>query len=358
MLTIGSIFSGIGGFELGFVWAGLGPVKWQVECDPYCLKILEARWPEDTKTLKKSESITLNQLTSSAEKHNLEPVDLICGGIPCQDISVAGPMLGLKGKRSGLWFEMFRIVRELRPRYILLECTPDTPKVRWIEQVLCDFASIGYDAEWTTISAKEVGAPHLRKRVFIVAYPEVGTLGTGLRESAQTEKRRGRFSDSSCEENMAHAQGERKRTVSERQGAEGKREADINGCSQRLSDTNSVNEDSGRHGAGPVCGKRLSPSRIRGCKQDVGVVLQSGLEREGLQGTITRAGCRTVESEFCGMADGVSPWLDDPADSGKIPRVATGVKDKNSRLRCLGNAVVPEIPYVIGLWIIEFEKGR
>jgi len=161
VLKIGSLFSGIGGLELGLGWAGLGPVKWQVECDFYCLKILEKHWP-DVKRYEKVED---------CGKHNLEPVDLICGGFPCQDVSVAGKRAGLKkGTRSGLWFEMFRIISEIRPRYALIENVPGLVTCGGLHIILCNLAKIGYDAEWTYLSAKEVGAPHLRERVFILAY--------------------------------------------------------------------------------------------------------------------------------------------------------------------------------------------
>lgn len=161
MLTIGSLFSGIGGLELGLEWAGLGPVKWQVEINDYARKVLEKHWP-DVKRYKDVKEVG---------KHNLEPVELICGGFPCQDISVAGKRAGIKeGTRSGLWFEMCRIIGELRPRYALIENVPGI-YVQGLSIVLSDLAQIGYDAEWTHLSAKEVGAPHLRERVFIVAYP-------------------------------------------------------------------------------------------------------------------------------------------------------------------------------------------
>jgi len=168
MLTIGSLFSGIGGLELGLERAGLGPVKWQVEIDDYAIKVLKKHWP-DVKRYRDVKEVG---------KHNLEPVDLICGGFPCQDVSVAGKRAGIKeGTRSGLWFEMHRIIGELRPRYALIENVPGLVSTGGLESVLCDLAEIGYDAEWMYLSATEVGAPHLRKRIFILAKNAVGDPG-------------------------------------------------------------------------------------------------------------------------------------------------------------------------------------
>lgn len=177
MLTVGSLFSGIGGLELGLEWAGLGPVKWQVEIDPYCRKVLAKHWPDATRY----EDIR------DVGKHNLEPVDLICGGFPCQDISYAGKGLGLSGERSGLWYEYARIVGEMGPRYVVVENVAALLN-RGLPEVLGTLASCGYDAEWDIIPAGGVGFPHLRERVMLVAYP------TSVRRIVQNDKTAGIFS--------------------------------------------------------------------------------------------------------------------------------------------------------------------
>ena len=107
--------------------------------------------------------------------HNLEPVEIICGGFPCQDISQAGKQAGLDGERSSLWWQMRRIVGELRPRYVIVENVPNL-FIRGFDRVLGSLSEIGYDAEWGVISANDVGAPHLRQRLWIVAY----TIGPRL----------------------------------------------------------------------------------------------------------------------------------------------------------------------------------
>src|SRR5512146_2306862 len=112
-LTIGSLFSGIGGLELGLERAGLGPVVWQVEKDAYCRAVLAKHWPDATRY----------EDVKDVGRGNLHNVDLICGGFPCQDVSCAGKRAGISGERSGLWTEFARITGELRPRYVIVENT-------------------------------------------------------------------------------------------------------------------------------------------------------------------------------------------------------------------------------------------
>ena len=155
-----SLFAGIGGLDLGLERAGL-VCRWQVENNPYAVKVLEKHWPN---VKRYGDIITL-------DPRELEWVDLICGGFPCQDISHAGKRAGLGGSRSGLWFEMLRIVRHLRPRYVLVENVAALLG-RGLGAVLGDLASCGYDAEWDCLPAAAFGAPHIRDRVFIVADSE------------------------------------------------------------------------------------------------------------------------------------------------------------------------------------------
>jgi len=110
-MRIGSLFSGIGGLERGLELAGLGHTVWQVELNEYCRAVLAKHWPN----AERFEDV------SSVGKPTLAPVDLICGGFPCQDVSSAGKRAGLAGARSGLWFEYLRIVRELRPQWVVVE---------------------------------------------------------------------------------------------------------------------------------------------------------------------------------------------------------------------------------------------
>lgn len=162
MLKLGSLFSGIGGFELGLERAipNLETV-WQVEQDKFCQKVLKKHWP----------NAVLFDDVKTVGKHNLEPVDILCGGFPCQDISTAGLGKGLKGEKSGLWFEMLRIIGELRPKIIVLENVAAIT-FRGLKTVISGLTENGYGVEWQIISARQFGAPHLRKRWFAVAYPD------------------------------------------------------------------------------------------------------------------------------------------------------------------------------------------
>jgi DNA (cytosine-5)-methyltransferase 1 len=101
-------------------------------------------------------------------KHWKGRVDVVSGGFPCQDISVAGKGLGLAGERSGLWREMFRIICEVEPRFVFVENSPMLT-VRGLGTVLGDLATVGFDARWGVLGAAHVGAPHLRERIWIVA---------------------------------------------------------------------------------------------------------------------------------------------------------------------------------------------
>ncbi len=157
-ITFGSLFAGIGGFDLGFERAGM-VCKWQVEIDDYANRVLAKHWPE----------VHRERDIRETGPHNLERVDVICGGFPCQDISYAGLGAGLDGERSGLFFEAIRLVRELRPRIVVLENVAAL-LTRGLDRVLGTLAEIGFDAEWHCIPAASVGAPHIRDRVFVLAY--------------------------------------------------------------------------------------------------------------------------------------------------------------------------------------------
>lgn len=163
-LTIGSLFAGIGGFDLGLERAGMRSV-WQCEIDPYAVRVLEKHWPD---VLRVRDVRDVRAGTVAA-------VDVICGGFPCQDISKAGAGRGLAGARSGLWSEMLRVVCDLRPRYLVVE-NVSALLGRGLDRVLGDLAACGFDAEWDCLPASALGAPHSRDRIWIVAYPN----GTGL----------------------------------------------------------------------------------------------------------------------------------------------------------------------------------
>ena len=204
MLTFGSLFAGIGGLDLGLERAGL-VCKWQVEINDYANKVLEKHWP----------NVSRFRDVRKCGRDNLESVDLICGGFPCQDVSGAGKRAGLSGERSGLWSEFARILGEFRPRYALVENVSNLlsgENGQWFGTVLADLAAIGFDAEWHCIPAAAIGAPHIRDRVFILAYPQVGGLERGsnghILHSTPSAYRKGQSAGSGsrgCEGDVADA---------------------------------------------------------------------------------------------------------------------------------------------------------
>jgi len=159
------LFSGIGGFHLGAQWAGLHfDGYYYSEVDPYAIKVYAKRFPD---------AVGLGDITK-IDGHDLPQGEwIIAGGFPCQDISVAGKGAGLEGERSGLWFEYARLIGELRPRFAIVE-NVGALTFRGLDSVLGSLAEIGYDCEWRDIRASDVGAPHRRERIWIVAYPADG----------------------------------------------------------------------------------------------------------------------------------------------------------------------------------------
>jgi len=160
LLSHGSLFSGIGGFELGASKAGI-KTKWNCELVEFNRKVLNLHFPNSF------------QYTDILEMANPDPVDIISGGFPCQDISIAKTtnILGINGKRSGLWTQMFRIICEVRPKYVVIENSPMLIS-RGLDTVIIDLAKIGYVFEWQCLSATQFGFNHKRERFYGIAYSE------------------------------------------------------------------------------------------------------------------------------------------------------------------------------------------
>jgi DNA (cytosine-5)-methyltransferase 1 len=160
-LRVLDLFSGIGAMSLGLERAGFQTVAF-CENDDEKRALLHDRYP----------GITCFPDVAALCRDSLgeQPVDVLAGGFPCQDTSSAGRRAGLAGERSGLWFEFSRLIRELRPKFVLVENAPGLHS-RGMGGVLSDLATSGYDAEWDCIPAAAVGAPHLRARIWILAYP-------------------------------------------------------------------------------------------------------------------------------------------------------------------------------------------
>lgn len=167
MLTVLDLFSGIGGISLGLERTGQFRTVCFCEIDEYCRKVLKRHWP-DVPIVEDVHKVTPALL----ESMGVGQVDVLTAGFPCQPFSVAGKRKGEEDDRF-LWPQVARCVREIRPSIVLLENVPGILSIdreRVFGRVLRDLAQAGYDAWWTVLSAAEVGAPHLRKRVFIVAH--------------------------------------------------------------------------------------------------------------------------------------------------------------------------------------------
>jgi DNA (cytosine-5)-methyltransferase 1 len=294
-MKILDLFSGIGGFSLGLERAGMQTVAF-CEVDPACRQVLKKHWPdvpifEDVKTL------------TAKDIH--DTVDVICGGFPCQDISVAGRGAGLAGARSGLWYEYRRLIQEIRPRYVIIENVAAL-RSRGLDAVLRSLAEIGYDAQWHCIPASALGAPHQRDRIWLVAYAERdGCISAEIAGGAEEAVRK--------EPTGAHDAFDAART-----GGLPTTERDVaDASSTRLSR-----------------GERI---------------------RDYIEENIRRwqAASRPA-SESCPVSGRKTySWDVEPA----VGRVADGVPGRVDRLKQLGNAVVPQIPELIGRAILDYENS-
>lgn len=159
-MRVGSLFSGIGGIELGFELAGGFETAWFVEFDPYAQAVLRKNFPE----------VPIYGDIRTIDFQQAPPIDVLVGGFPCQDISNAGKRAGISGERSGLWKEFARAIRETKPKYVFIENVGALLN-RGLSTVLQDLHSLGYDAEWNCFPASAVGAPHRRDRIMVLAYP-------------------------------------------------------------------------------------------------------------------------------------------------------------------------------------------
>ena len=181
--TVGSLFSGIGGLDLGLERAGMR-VVWQSEIDPFACKVLKKHWPE----------VVNHGDIKQIDWATVEPVDIICGGYPCQPFSTAGKRRGTDDPRH-LWPWVRTAISELRPQYAILENVRGHLTMGGL-QVIGELAEIGYDAEWRVISAAGVGAPHRRERVIILAYPNSSRWQGSVR-TQETRQAFSRFNDPS-----------------------------------------------------------------------------------------------------------------------------------------------------------------
>ncbi len=315
-LTFGSLFAGIGGFDLGFERAGM-VCKWQVEIDDYANRVLAKHWP----------NVHRERDIRQCGRHNLEPVDVICGGFPCQDISYAGQGAGLDGERSGLFFEAVRVVRELRPRIVVLENVAAL-LTRGLDRVLGTLAEIGFDAEWHCIPAAAVGAPHIRDRVFVLAYADANGSGKRCCNTDDQGWRAGRDREACVPPGriIAGANIESASAIPDAaQHGRGQGHENSGGCGQRTGERKECRSGSVREDV---------------ADDDRGI---SGASWPGKEKR--RAANMLV---YGSESSGRNQWSIEPA----VGRVADGVSNRVDRLRGLGNAVVPQVAEWIGKRIV------
>ena len=175
-LKVLDLFSGIGGFSLGLEKTKYFETSAFCEIESFPQKILKKHWP----------NIPIYNDVRELKGEGLGHIDLITGGFPCQDLSAAGDQKGIgQDTRSGLFREMVRLAGECKRPYILFENVsrilsgPKEDKGEWFSEFLWSLAEIGYDAEWFCITASSVGAPHLRERIWVFAYPNEAQFERG-----------------------------------------------------------------------------------------------------------------------------------------------------------------------------------
>ena len=292
-LTVGSLFSGIGGIDLGLERAGM-TVKWHSEIDPYACRVLKKHWP-DVPNLGNIKEINWKEV---------EKVDVICGGYPCQPFSTAGKRNGEEDPRH-LWPWVREAISELRPHYAILENVRGHLSLGGLS-VIGELASIGYDAEWRVISAASVGANHKRDRIVIVAYPSE------------------LFSNGSDNNSRVCMESE---TIPELRDSGGS--------------TNVANTDDAGSG---------TPQRGIDCDWS-----EESQEREFAQFGTSGCGSDVANTASEGLQGCIGQWWETEPDVG---RVAHGIPSRVDRLRGLGNAVVPQVAEVVGRLIMEAHNER
>lgn len=182
-MRVGSLFTGVGGFDLGFERAGM-EIAWQSEIDPACNWVLSHHWPDvaNLGEIGRTGISRGRRLWQIGKGQLLTPssVDLLCGGFPCQDVSFAGSRGGLKSERSGLFFEFLRIAHELQPKWVVIENVPgllSSNQGQDFYTILESLAQVGYaDVSWRILDSLGFGVPQRRRRLFIV-----GCFGAGTR---------------------------------------------------------------------------------------------------------------------------------------------------------------------------------
>jgi DNA (cytosine-5)-methyltransferase 1 len=319
------LFSGIGGIALGLERAGMTTIAF-CEADPFCREWLAQQWPEVP------QHDDVRSLDAAAFRGR---VDIVAGGFPCQDVSVAGKGAGLDGERSGLWREMLRVVRDVRPRWVLAENVPAL-RTRGADRVLGDLESAGYACWPLVVGARHVGAPHRRDRVWIVAHKQrVADGDSGLRDVPEQAIRAGRFAAISGSAQLADSDGGRREFEwqpdhADQQGTPGHQPDGCDGA--RMANASAV---------GWLQGEQASPA--------------------GTAAWGDRASPRWPAGPGCEQYDWEPPRVVARAESGLgfgadgLP-AGLGTPMRRARLKALGNSVVPQVVETIGRVVMRADQ--
>jgi DNA (cytosine-5)-methyltransferase 1 len=315
MLTVGSLFSGIGGLDLGLERASM-KVIWQSEIDPYCNKVLKKHWPE----------VPNYGNIKEIDWSRVPRPDVICGGYPCQPFSTAGKRRGTDDPRH-LWPWVRDAISNLRPRYAILENVRGHLTMGGTT-VIGELAEIGYDAEWRIVSAAGMGAPHRRERIIIVAYPqELHSDGSNNNSRISMESETISKSRNGCRsQNVAYPNDAR--------GGTPERGIDSDG-SKEIQEWQNV----AQFGISRRSAEMAYPtiSRCQAPIQQAKTIWPTDVKQSDLQ-----------ERSYNG-------WWETEPDVG---RVADGISNRVDRLRGLGNAVVPQVAEYIGRLVVAAELNN
>tara|TARA_B100000513_G_scaffold192048_1_gene117958 strand:- start:2475 stop:3524 length:1050 start_codon:yes stop_codon:yes gene_type:complete len=339
MIRVGSLFAGIGGFELGIERAiPNAHTIWQVEQNTYCQSILRKHWP----------NATIYDDVRTVGAHNLQCVDIIIGGYPCQSTSIAGKQKGLQDEnKSGLWWHMHRIIGDLKPRIVIIENVANAIRVGGPE-VVASLATLGYNCEWSIISGAQCGAPHLRKRWFCVAYTNpmpnrTGAItnahGNGIRTSDTIQTGRAAINAHDIKRDVTNAHG-----IGWDNRSDIKRQNTDRLHIQR--DTTQNQQQRGKRIVGPSPHDNVVTNAhgIGSQKNGIAIGLQSQYATTIGTGATQTYWQRTAapKSTICGMDDGISRGLD-PATR----------RLHKEQLKALGNAIIPQCSEWIGHRVLQ-----
>jgi len=347
------LFSGIGGFALAARWAGFETIGF-CEIDKYAQKVLKKNFP----------GVPIYEDVTKLNGDQFKDIYLLTGGFPCQDISIAGKGAGLDGERSGLWTELHRIISEVRPKYALIENVPALT-FRGGTRVIGDLTEIGYDTEWQIVGADDVGAPHRRKRIWIVAYPKHSADRTNGGQEGEEESIQGINRQEGCS-GLPGGTGSDSRDVAYSKSERGEcwepRVKGINTqCGEGISGWSSTRDVAYPQSKGS---RRAGKSRISESEQS-GVDNHKEGNRSEIWGNST--GCGEQDAEDVAHSNSKRgclretnredaedvressrreehrQWLPEPS----VGRVVNGLPHRVDRLKGLGNAIVPQVAYEI-----------